>query len=298
MWDRETRAHRQFGTHGEFVGNIQISADEKHLISGGLDGTVRLWDVATGLGKTIRTQEGGVYSIAILPDGTLLASAGKGNSLQVGNVSANKSVLALPISHDHSDSRFELYQNSDGILAFSPKGDKIALAGSDKTVHVYDLFTKQHVTFSGHTGAVRHVAFSPDGTLLASGSFDKSLRIWDLASTHVSVQDAHQGGVISRIRRSKDQSSVALAFWDGNFRIWRPAEGIVSALRGHVSTVSDLQLATDGRSLVSVGADRTLKVWATSSGEYRDAARFDGDPGTLSLSQTINWLPLARRIRK
>jgi len=70
-------------------------------------------------------------------------------------------------------------------VTFSSNGERLAPAGDDQTVKVWDARTGQEtLTLKGHTGFVLCVAFSPDGQRLASTSYDQTVKVWD--STPVS----------------------------------------------------------------------------------------------------------------
>ena len=57
---------------------VAIAPDGTWLASGGDDGTVRIWDPATGQQRAALTgHTGPVTAVAIAPDGTWLASAGE-----------------------------------------------------------------------------------------------------------------------------------------------------------------------------------------------------------------------------
>jgi WD40 repeat protein len=70
---------RRFEGHSTGVTSVAFSPDGRRAVSGAYDGTVRLWDVATG--REIQRgfdHRNGVWSVAFLPDGQRILSAGGG----------------------------------------------------------------------------------------------------------------------------------------------------------------------------------------------------------------------------
>ena len=82
--------------------------------------------------------------------------------------------------------------------AFHPDGSRLATAGRDRAVWLWDLATGEEVArLPGHTSYVWSLAFSPDGNTLASGSGDFTVRLWDTAPLKTRYQ-AHREALALR----------------------------------------------------------------------------------------------------
>ena len=81
--NQSMRTHTLTG-HSDGVKSVLICPDGQTLISGGEDGTIKLWQLQTG--ELIRTLTGhtyGVKSLAICPDGQTLVSGGGDGTIKL-----------------------------------------------------------------------------------------------------------------------------------------------------------------------------------------------------------------------
>jgi hypothetical protein len=64
--------------------------------------------------------------------------------------------------------------------AFHPDGTRLATAGRDRAIWLWDLRRGEEVArLAGHTSYIYSLAWSPDGKTLVSGSGDSTVRLWD-----------------------------------------------------------------------------------------------------------------------
>jgi WD40 repeat protein len=82
-------------------------------------------------------------------------------------------------------------------VAFHPDGTRLATAGRDRAVWLWDLGRGEEVArLQGHTSYVWSLAFSPDGATLASGSGDFTVRLWDTAPLRVRYQARREAAAL------------------------------------------------------------------------------------------------------
>ncbi len=177
MWDVSTSArlwvgHRQPTT----IRRVAWSPDGKRLASCGYDGSVILWEVATGTQQArLQGHRGMVMCVAWSPDGTRLASGGGGRRSGerfVWDAQSRKLLHALS-------------QLSEIVyaLVWSPDGTMLISGGSDGMLRWWDVERGKCVQMrQAYQGTVQSLKANPDGRLLASCGDDGAIVIWDLAS--------------------------------------------------------------------------------------------------------------------
>ncbi|VFM97774.1 MAG: WD domain-containing protein, G-beta repeat-containing protein [Candidatus Kentron sp. G] len=187
--------------HTNQVWSVVALPDNARALSGGFDGTLRLWALASGeCLKTIDCGTGDdnhVFSVAVDPAGTRVLSGHRDGSIRRWDLGTGEELATLT---GHSGIVNSLQIGPDG-----PSNKPFAVSGSnDKTVRIWGLDAGRCVgALEGHQGQVLSVALSPDGALIASTGFtDETVRLWDRAS----------GACLEVIGNEDDAAPMSVAF--------------------------------------------------------------------------------------
>ncbi|NER36138.1 MAG: hypothetical protein F6J93_19495 [Oscillatoria sp. SIO1A7] len=187
--------------------------DGQTLTSGDASGAIKTWQPFTGDSRLLAQHSAAITSLAISPNGQILATGSEDNAIQLWQLNSGEALRTLS-------------GHSSGIcsVAISPDGRSLASGSSDKTIKLWQLDTgEEMLTLQGHLGAVKSVAISPDGETLASGSSDKTIKLWNLATgEEISTIKLHSGDVNSVAFSVSEEGQILVSgSEDKNIQIWR-----------------------------------------------------------------------------
>jgi len=232
--------------------------DDTHLISGGWDAQIILWDLQTG--KSLRTftgHEDKVYKLSVSPDHTQLLSASADGSVRLWTIETGELVRTYNVPDADSAT------NDVNGVAFAPDGKTFVSGGSDKAVHIWDATSDRLImTLQGHTESVNETIYSPDGTQIASSSWDDSVRLWDpTTGTEVRRITGHNGNTFG-LAYTADGQYLLSTSQDMTIRVWHTTTGDeLHRFAGHGDWIQEVVVSPDGRFLVSGAQDRTARIW-------------------------------------
>jgi RNA polymerase sigma factor (sigma-70 family) len=309
--------------HGQAVSGLAFSHDGDELISCSWDGTISLWDPASG--KEIRRFEGHagrVHAVALSPDGKVIASGGtdgfylwdaatgkrlfhehrEGNGVTAVAFSPDAKLVAYALSRPVAVGVFtgaRVVEVATGkeilaldghtalvsAVAFSPDGKSVATASADGAVVLWDVPTgKETARLTGHAGGVLAVGFAPDGMSLISGGSDGTLRLWDLA-TRNEAKKFVSGGDVAGVALSPDGKLVA-GTTDGGLlvRVYDVRSGKEVRSFSGVG-FRCVAFSPDGKALATGDGAGTVRLWEMPGGKaLRPTEPHDGNVSHVALS--------------
>ncbi len=225
--------------HTGVVRMLAFAPDGRTVATSSLDGTVRLWDVATGVERHTLRAGGEVFSVAFNDDGRQVL-AGAAGRVATWDVRTGKAGPLLKADHGRVLG-----------LAVSPDGKWLATGGEDHTIKLWYAHTRaERATFRGHTGPVQQIIFSRYGRTLLSAGRDGTVRFWDVAHRSARPLAVRHSGPLWSLALARDGRTLATAT-DDEVLLW-DAEALTK--RGAVprpwpNTNCYLAFTADGKTL-------------------------------------------------
>jgi WD40 repeat protein/tetratricopeptide (TPR) repeat protein len=243
---------------------------------------VNIWDAASGQRLRSLAEGGEILSIAISPDGRLLAVGNRPSSLSLWEIDSGRRLAEFAGMNDGWLEGHYAYCTVQ-TLAFSPDGRFLVAGFGSREAHfvnrtidlkVWDAASRREVKrLLGHTNACVSICFSADGTKMASGSHDGTARVWDTATWQAAGGPLTAGDPASRhnsveaVAFSPDGHTLAMGTLGGNILLGNLVTRERVALpRAHANSVHCVTFSPDGRTLASGSSDETVRLWNVATG--------------------------------
>jgi len=290
-----------FAGHAAPVTSVGFRRDAKAVVSCSDDGTVRVWDVESGLlQQQFLHHAGKVTGAAFANDNKSVVSAGEDKTVWIDRVqvefvsrASEKAVNDLAVSANSSiyattdddgvvktwsvgnGSQAREFEGMDGpalSVALSPNNQWIAAGGKNKQLLLWNAGNGQLLFRNPTPAEVVELTFSDDSEKLIAAGSDNVIRNYD--PTPVNPQPAEppqreaaqlmsgHTAAIAALAFAPENRTALSASKDGTVKTWSVAAAGYSAnMTGHGSQVLALDFSPDGRYLASGSADKTVRLW-------------------------------------
>jgi WD40 repeat protein len=246
-----------------------VSRVDGHVIAGGSDGSLTLWNAITATSARVqRAHANQVRGVAITPDGRRFASAGWDGFVRVWQTDGCAPIWEKQVGKDVFSVAFH---PRDPIVAASysrrgTSGYRIGLWNADTGEFLSEL--------AGHETVIRRIRFSPDGSILASGDDAGILKVWDYATRTPRESVRAHPFMIFDLTFSEDGHRLVTASGEffmhgetGEVKVWdtRHWEGITS-IRTSTGAFFAVAMNKDGTRLATGGDDSAVRIWDAATG--------------------------------
>jgi WD40 repeat protein/mono/diheme cytochrome c family protein len=230
----------------------------------GIVGEVKRWKTSDGsLQQSFEGHLDAAYSLAVSPDGKLIATGAYDQKIRLWDTATGKEVALL---NGHN--------GAVNGLSFRSDGKVLASASADRTVKLWSIPTGLRLeTLSQPTKEQMSVVFSADGKQLLAAGSDNRIRLWNISADAkegtnkiVTSRFAHEGGIL-RLALSLDGKLLASTSTDKSLKLWSTADLTEILPLEKQPDWSSALAFTDKAQLVAGRIDGSFSVYESTTGK-------------------------------
>ncbi|XP_029433602.1 periodic tryptophan protein 2 homolog isoform X2 [Rhinatrema bivittatum] len=245
-WQSESYVLKQQGHFNNMV-SLAYSPDGQHLVTGGDDGKVKVWNASSGFCFVTFTEH----------TGSVTAATFTSNGFVVVSASLDGTVRAFDL---HRYRNFRTF-TSPRLTQFScltiDVSGEIVCAGSQDAfdVYVWSMQTGRLLDIlAGHEGPISSISFSPSKAILATASWDKTVRLWNMYDSWKMKETLNLTSNVMAVTFRPDGKELAMTTLDGQISFWDPE---TATQTGSIEGRHDLQMGR--RELDKITAKQAAK---------------------------------------
>ncbi len=267
---------------GYWTNALAFAPGGARVLAGGADGRPRLWDLKQK--KPLLTLQGHrswIRAVSFNRDGTLAATGSSED-----NPGADRSVRLWDMT---SGRELFCFRGQDHCV-FSPDCCFLLTSNSpQKTLHVWDVATRQQKLRLDAPPDVTTVALSANGKYALAGGFRGHVRLWPLRPGERVGREPRRftplveervldtlPGLVRQVAFSPDGRRAYAVAGDGSVACWEVRTGRRLFTGKHEAAALTLALSRDGKYLITSGYDHTVRCWDAVRGT--ELRRFENPP--------------------
>ncbi|XP_030317742.1 cilia- and flagella-associated protein 52 [Calypte anna] len=199
--------------HSMGVTAIAATSDCRHLVSGGGEGQVRIWDVADKMRRLVE----------ILKEHTAAVSCIKikKNDQECVTASLDGTCAIWDIVRYVRKQVFQV-KTSFKCVCYYPEEYQIITGGTDRKVGFWEVVDGSAVrdVEGSSSGSINGMDITLDGTRFVTGGDDQLVKLWDYQEAAVTHVGVGHSGKITRVKISPGNKYIVSVSSDGAILIW------------------------------------------------------------------------------
>nr|XP_033797593.1 periodic tryptophan protein 2 homolog [Geotrypetes seraphini] len=213
-WQSESYVLKQQG-HFNNMMSLAYSPDGQHLVTGGDDGKVKVWNASNGFCFVTFTEHtSSITAVTFTSNGFVVVSASLDGTVRAFDLHRYRNFRTFTAQR--------LVQFSCLAVDFS---GEIVCAGSQDAfdVYVWSMQTGHLLdVLAGHEGPISSISFSPSKTILATASWDKKVRLWNMSESWRTRETLSLTSDVLAVVFRPDGRELAVSTLDGQMTFWDP----------------------------------------------------------------------------
>ncbi|XP_057667098.1 TAF5-like RNA polymerase II p300/CBP-associated factor-associated factor 65 kDa subunit 5L [Diorhabda carinulata] len=203
-------SHLKFMHHSDYIYSVDISSDNKVLVTGSADRTLCIYNLESmTLVKKCTGHLGSIYCVKIGCNGKYVATGCADGTARLWHLKTGK-VLRIFCGHNQAVT----------CVVFHPNCLYIATGSADKNIRLWCINKAMSLRLlHASKGTIYDIAFSPCGKLIASAC-DDGILIWDILNSKVIIEFRCKDSTLLKIIWKTDGSEICAGSVDGIIRIW------------------------------------------------------------------------------
>jgi len=238
------------------------------LATGGIDGTVSIWNANTGeLMNNFAALPSIINAAALSPSGKRVFVCNWDSTAKILDVSTGQVV------HDLKGVKV-----GGASCTFSPDGLYAALGSSNNGAFIWTAETGNLSYVLNHPGSLSYVTFSPNGEYFLTAAGNGLVTVWS-SGLWQNVTSINDSGVVHCIDFSPDNTSFVTVGRSGRPKIWSMTTGqLLMEFGEHNSLIWSVAFSPQGDRIATGSADNTIRIWDVGTGECTLIISDLGDP--------------------
>ena len=272
--------------HPGAINSGHFGPEGQYLITGGADGTVRLWNPTGGKITQFVVDQAGVGYANFLADGQRLMTVTTDGKMRLWNRSGQPLTPVVDLMGRLKSIRFH------------PGGQWFAAATTDGHVRLWDFAGRKQADFMANQGQVNSISFNAQGDRLISVGSDSQVQLWTLSGRRlgqwtsrvdegaslnsVSVQMSVLGSTAKKERQAQYGATVGD---NGIVRLWdMTTNQPINQWRGSQTPLYSVSFSPNGKHLITLGEDGAARLWDFSGQQLAELRGHAGFVGSVSFS--------------